>query len=58
MSEQSLNSLFGALSTKAPLASGISKTSGNSIQTKHGGNGFHAKLINSMKDASTNDSQY
>ncbi|MCP4269800.1 MAG: flagellar hook-length control protein FliK [Candidatus Brocadiaceae bacterium] len=57
MGEQSLSSLLGVLSTKAPLASGISKTSSNSIQTSHGGNGFHAKLINSMKDASTDDSQ-
>ncbi len=57
MSEQSLNSLFGMLSTTATLPSGTQKTTGNSIQTNHGENGFHARLINSMKDASTDDPQ-
>ncbi|MHC4270015.1 MAG: flagellar hook-length control protein FliK [Planctomycetota bacterium] len=57
MSEQSLNSLFGMPSTTATLPSGTQKTTGNSIQTNHGENGFHARLINSMKDASTDDSQ-
>jgi len=45
------------LSTTATLPSGTQKTTGNSIQTNHGENGFHARLINSMKDASTDDSQ-
>ncbi len=67
MIEQSLTSLFGlpvrgstqtgALSSKEPLASGIPKTNGNSIQTNHEENGFHARLINSMKDSSTHDTQ-
>ncbi len=57
MSEQSLDSLFGTLSTKVPLTSDAPKTSNASIQTNQGENGFHASLMNSMKDASADDNQ-
>ncbi len=58
MSEQPLASLLGMQSTKAPRTSNTQKTSGNSLQTKQSENGFHARLLNSMKDASTQDTTH
>jgi len=58
MPEQLLNSLFGIPSTKELPATGILKTTSNSLQSNQSGKGedsFLAKLANSMNNASTID---
>ncbi len=55
MSEQPLESLLGTLSTTMPLTSNTQKVSRDSLQTNQSEHGFHARLMNSMKDASIVD---
>ena len=59
MSEKSINSLVGLLSTKKLPDSGILKTGNNTLQGNHENNSFRAKLTNSMKsDARLADRSY
>ena len=59
MSEKSINSLVGLLSTKKLPDSGILKTGNNRLQGNHENNSFRAKLTNSMKsDARLADQPY
>ena len=59
MSEKSINSLVGLLSTKKLPDSGILKTGNNTLQDNHENNSFRAKLTNSMKsDARLADRSY
>jgi len=59
MSEKSINSLVGLLSTEKLPDSGILKTGNNTLQDNHENNSFRAKLTNSMKsDARLADRSY
>ena len=53
MSEKSINSLVGLLSTKKLPDSGILKTGNNTLQGNHENNSFRARLTNSMKSDAT-----
>jgi hypothetical protein len=53
MSDKSINSLLGTLSTKELPASGKLGTNNNSINENHERYSFHSKLMNSMKDTET-----
>ena len=57
MSDKSINSLLGALSTKELPGAGRLKTTNNSISEHHDNDSFHARLVNSMKKTQTSDEQ-
>lgn len=57
MSEKSINSLIGMLSTKKLPDSGILKTTNNSIQGNQEKNSFLARLVDSIKNTHTPEGQ-
>ncbi|KHE91528.1 MAG: flagellar hook-length control protein FliK [Candidatus Scalindua rubra] len=57
MSDKSINSLLGSLSTKELPGTGRLKSTNSSISEHHDNDRFHARLLNSMENTQTSDEQ-